>query len=446
MSRACRVLALVVVAAALAACGGGGEQPEAAGCAGGSANCIRIGIGQPIFLGTLLSGDELAGVDALQSVRLAIDYLDGSFDGADGTLLSHQVVVLSEDDQCGSAGGRIGAHRLLAEADLVAVVGTTCSSAALGAAADVLAEHDVLLISPSNSAPALTDPATHVRTYFRTAANDLIQAAAVADFAADSKGWKTAVVVHTKDDAYSAQLATAFTEAFALNGGTNQLDLAFAEQSDASSLDDLDDAAGGGVGPAEVLRLIAARRPDVVFLPLQQDCDTVAKLLRKSPVLRDTAIIVGEACQTRAFLTSLGPLADGVFSSGPDFSDLEGSMFYREWYLPAYRRQAGVAPVSVYHPAAFDAANLIFDAIRRSAVVLPGGGLLIDREALRRALLDVDGYEGLSGMLSCGPSGDCAESARIAIYRAPGWPVNVGGRAQPVFSQSKTLAQVRGSG
>ena len=72
MSRACRVLALVVVAAALAACGGG-EQPEAEGCAGGSANCIHVGIGQPIFLGTLLSADKLAGVDALQSVRLAID-------------------------------------------------------------------------------------------------------------------------------------------------------------------------------------------------------------------------------------------------------------------------------------------------------------------------------------------------------------------------------------
>ena len=70
---------------------------------------------------------------------------------------------------------------------------------------------------------------------------------------------------------------------------------------------------------------------------------------------------------------------------------------------------------------------------------------MIEREALRRAMLVVQGYDGLSGRLTCGTLGDCAESARIAVYRYPDWPVNRPD-AKPVFSQLKTLAQVASTG
>jgi branched-chain amino acid transport system substrate-binding protein len=175
-------------------------------------------------------------------------------------------------------------------------------------------------------------------------------------------------------------------------------------------------------------------------------CDEIAAAIRQAPSTRDIPIVVSEACQTPTFLKTLGADANGIYTSGPDFSTVRESEFYNTEYLPAYRRLTGGDPIGVFHPTAWDTANLLFDAIRRTAVSDSSGVLTIDREALRRALLEVRGYEGLSGRLSCTSSGDCAEGARIAIYRAPNWPVNKGDAAEPIFSQLKTLSQIKSGG
>jgi hypothetical protein len=88
----------------------------------------------------------------------------------------------------------------------------------------------------------------------------------------------------------------------------------------------------------------------------------------------------------------------------------------------------------------------------------PGSKVIIDvksgrmqsshREELRfyalvEAMRVVDGYGGVSNRLACTPTGDCAQSATIGIFRAPAWPVGGSAQfAQPVFSKTKTLASV----
>ena len=53
-----------------------------------------------------------------------------------------------------------------------------------------------MLISPSNTAPSLTDPATHEPFYARTAHNDKVQGAAMATFACEELGVSQAATVH----------------------------------------------------------------------------------------------------------------------------------------------------------------------------------------------------------------------------------------------------------
>jgi branched-chain amino acid transport system substrate-binding protein len=425
-----RLLAVLAVAGAFALAGCGGSEPDAASSAGScpasGPTCVRVGVGQPIYLGELLNLTTESGTDVQQSLRLAVDYLDGVFDGAPGQLLGHDVEVLSQEDECSAVGGRTGALRLLQEPSLVAVVGTTCSTAALGAADAVLAEANVLMVSPSNTAPSLTDPERRRRTYFRVSPNDALQASAVADFAYVREGWRSAVTVHAQGDVYSEQLAGAFGESLTQLGGELLADLPVGPASPA----------------AAVARQVAALGPDVVLITaFSPECEQAAAAIRAVPALRRLPIVVSEACQTAAFLQVLGADAAGIYASSPDFTYLEEDAFYRDGYLPAYRRQTGGDPIGVYHAHAFDGFALIADAIRRTAVVEPGGALSIDREQLRRALLQVRGYQGLSGRLTCGSTGDCAEGARVAIYRAPDWPVARGAGAKPVFRSQKTLAQ-----
>ena len=395
-------------------------------CAG--SRCTSIAAGEPIFLGSLLSDDATSGIDALTSSKLAIDYLDGRFDGIAGRLLDHPISLISENDDCSPEGGRLGAERLLEEEKLLGVIGTTCSSSALNAADALMTARKTPIISPSNSAPSLTDANRHQRYYFRTALNDLLQGEVVAEFAYNKIARRRAAVMFSPT-AYSSQLGKAFGDRFKLRGGV------------VASSSDIE--ASGGLSAA--VKAAKRKKADLIFVPVQMSskpsCADAVEAIRSSSALRSARIIVSEACQDRTFLDALGKGADGVYASGPDAGDTADDLFYQSEYLPAFKRSAGAAPAGVFDTNAFDAANLIFGAIRQAAERKPGGGLVIDREKLRSALLDVKGYSGLSGTLDCGTTGDCAQGGRIAIYEAPDWPVSRPG-AEPVFSQSKSIAEL----
>ena len=117
--------------------------------------------------------------------------------------------------------------------------------------------------------------------------------------------------------------------------------------------------------------------------------------------------------------------------------------FYSQQFLPALQRSTGRAPTSVFHASAYDATNLLFGALRRAATRVPDGSLVVDRAGLRAAMLDVEGYPGLSGSLTCDPGGDCSQISRIAIYKAPAWPSAEGSQAVPVYSSARSLAEVK---
>lgn len=401
-------------------------DPVPPACRRSRSACVRVGIGQPIYLGTLLDRTQLNGRDSATAIDLALDYLDGTFDGVDGTLLGHRVVLLDQEDGCSAATTRVNQQQLLAERDLVAVLGTTCSSAALGVADRAFSERHIPLVSPANTAPGLTDPAQHEPYYFRTAWNDRIQAAVDANFAAAQK-WSRLTVVADPDDKYSSQLAQAFVDAARRNQAQGTIV-----------------AAPRGSDPQAVATAVAATGPQLVFLTvLPPSCIDVARVLRTDPTTSPVPMLVSEACADQEFLERLGPLSDGVYASGPDFSALNANPFYRTVFLDAYRRRAGIDPPTAFHAQAFDAAQLVFDAIRRATSGRPGGELFIERRRLRTALLRTSGYPGLSGRLSCGEDGDCAQNVRIAIYQAPGWPTKSQDDPTKVFSQSLSLAQLR---
>ena len=436
------VVALPLVVG-LAACSLGGtgtatDRVVEEVCEADPKGCVEFGVGEPVELGALLWVGPTAsgsGEGSRVAIELAIDYLDGSFDDIPGELLGHPVELIVDDDGCNPETAVAAAERLRQETKLLAVVGTTCSAAALDAADAVLSEAGILLVSPSATAPALTDPDRRERFFFRTAPNDLIQGGVIADFVVRSLpfGQDGSPTVAVVDDGspYSSQLAQVFSREVQLAGVTVEM---------APTL-------GASPAPpaaiATAVATLADVGPDMVFLPLfEPNCSNMVAAMRADPTLADTAIVVAEACVTTSFLDNLGADAAGVFGSAPDFSDPAGEPFNVDEFLPAFQRRFGAPPPSVWHSHAFDAANLIFDATRRVAIRLPGGAFVVPRTALRNALLDVTRYRGVSGRLSCAPSGDCVPAARIAIYEAPQWPVQSGVTAQPVFSQSKSLSEV----
>ena len=203
---------------------------------------------------------------------------------------------------------------------------------------------------------------------------------------------------------------------------------------------------GNGPDLGAIVDRVATNNPDVVYFPfVGEECADVATAIRADPRTQTVKLLMSDGCLTSDVLARTRDLS-GVYVSAPDQRTLRSNAFYVDSFLPAYTSQYGETPTTVYHANAFDAANLIFDAIRRTVSVGPGTILTVPRGGLRGAILDTDGYAGLSGVLVCSPTGDCAQAATIAVYETPSWPVAGGAtNPEPVFSQYKTLAEVERS-
>ncbi len=192
---------------------------------GSDFGAVVVAAGAPIELATLqaISGAVASlGTDQVRAVEIAIaDY---------GDIKGHTVQLSQEeDDLCNSEGGQLGAQRIVANPAIVAVIGTSCSGAAVPAS-EVLSAAGVMLVSASNTSPRLTATGYLAAEgpsrgdawsfgYFRTAHNDEFQGRGAAAFAFDNLGLTTAATINDGDP-YTQGLTTAFGASFEEFGGT----------------------------------------------------------------------------------------------------------------------------------------------------------------------------------------------------------------------------------
>ncbi len=390
---------------------------------------VEIAADEPISIGTLLviSGADVAlGQDSQNGAVLASDYLDGKFDGVDGKLLDHDIEWKHEDDLCTAEGGQAGATALAADPSIVAVIGTSCSSAALGVADTILSEKGILLFSPSNTNPALTSEEAHQPYYARTAHNDRIQGAIVAEYALNEQGATKLATIHDESP-YTQGLTAAAAVNFEAGNGT----VTVQEQINSEDTDF-----------KPVLRSIAESDPDVLYAPVfVAACSLILK--QAAEIMPDVTIMASDGCMSSDTLKNAGDAVDGVFLSSPDISVFQDGDFYSNEFIPAYEEQFGSEPTSVFHAHSFDAANVLFDAIEQVAVVNDDGSLSIPRTALKDAVFATSGYEGLTGIITCTELGDCATDVTIGIFEGPNWPVDGGqGDGKAIYSDVKSLDDV----
>lgn len=355
--------------------------------------CVEIGPGEPIALASALviTGPNTdLGADSQRGVELAIEFR--------GEVAGHAVELLALDDGCAAEGGQTAASQVVSNPQIVALIGTSCSGAGVPAA-QIISDAGYVMVSPSNTSPALTDPEQAWRPgYLRTAHNDLIQGAAMADFAFNELGVTRAAAIHDGDP-YTEGLASAFSDAFEALGGEM---VAFeAEAADATNVEPL-------------LTTIAAAEPEFVFFPVFIPLGSlITTTARNIPGLEDTAFLAAaDGILSPSFLENAGDSAEGMYASGPDLSF--ANEFYEAEFLPAYMEAYGVEPTAAFHAHAYDATNMVFDAIEAVAQIGEDGTLLIGRQALRDALYATSGYEGITGTLTCDEFGDCAD-ARISV-------------------------------
>lgn len=341
-----------------------------------------------------ITGDTASlGTDQVRATEIAVE-------DRGGELLGHPIELTVEDDGCDATVGTTAAQSIVSNPQILGILGSSCSGAAVPAA-EIMSEAGLVMVSGSNTSPSLTSDLAGTQAesfqegYFRTAHNDLIQGRAAATFAIDELGAATAATIHDGDP-YTEGLATAFANAFEELGG--EVTLATAVNK-------------GDTDMRPVLTEVAATEPDLVFFPIFQPeadfivqqaaevgLDNTEQLMAADGVLSDTFVSIADT--------------EGMYFSGP--ATPQGGEYAD--FVAKYEEANGEKPIQSFHAHAYDAANILFDAIESVAVDNGDGTLTIGRQALRDAVAATSGFAGLTGTLACDEFGDCA-AAKIDIVQ-----------------------------
>ena len=359
--------------------------------------CVEIGPDDPITIAYMLTtsgATSFLGEDSVGGIELAV--LE-----RDETLLGRDIEVVGEDSLCSAEGGQTAAQRVAADEEILGVIGTSCSSAGT-AALPIISEAGMLMISPTNTAPALTDDGengTWLPGYYRTAHNDLFQGRVAAEFVYNELGKVALATIHDGSP-YADGLQAVMADVFGELGG----EVVF---QGAVNIGDTDMTA--------ILTEIASQEPDVIYLPIfEPESNFVVAQSASIPGLEGVTLITADASQVASFPGNTGAAALGMYLSGP-YVDVSNEAYAD--FLAMWDEEIGGVPPAGFHAHAYDATNMLLDAIEAVAVELEDGSILVGRQALRDALSATEGFEGLTGTLSCGPTGDCATGEALAIFQ-----------------------------
>ena len=390
----------VVFSLALSACGGAAPECE------DEIGCVEVAPDEPIRLAYMLtiSGPTaFLGEDSRGGIEIAID-------DRGGEIVGHTIELVGEDSLCSAEGGQTAAQKVAADTQVVGVIGTNCSSAGT-AASPILSEAGMLMISPSNTAAALTDAeGTWEPGYYRTAHNDNFQGRIAAEYAYNELGATSAATIHDGSP-YADGLQAAFADRFAELGGTVTFQ-------GAVNVGDTD--------MRPILTSVAADSPDLLYFPIfEPEGNFVAAQSTEVSGLEDTILFGADGLLVEGFAANTGSAAAGMYLSGPFVAGDAYAALLDKW-----EAKFGGSPPSGFHGHSYDATNILLDAIAEVAVQGDDGTVLIPRGALRDAITATSGFNGVTGTLACSDTGDCATGEALGVYELTqaevdgNWPID----------------------
>jgi branched-chain amino acid transport system substrate-binding protein len=383
------LLAILAIASMLfAACGPSAPTFTCTDAIG----CVTIGPSDPVHIAYLLvvSGpNETLGVDSRNGIEIAID-------DAGGKIADHAVKFDGEDGGCDAGPGQTAGTKLSADSTIVAVIGTSCSSEAR-AAEPLLSKAGFVTISPSNTAPDLTEAgnANNYPGYLRTAHNDKVQGAVAAQYAYNVLKVTKAATIND-GSLYADKLQQVFADNFKQLGGTITVQSAVdPNQTDMSS----------------VLADIAAGGPQMIYFPIFLPAGPlIIQQVRTGSAMKDIILMGADGLFSPDVTKGAGDYVEGFRVSSPLVT---GAAY--DAFVAKYQTKFGSAPISIFHAHAYDAFNMLKAAIEKVAVKDADGTLHIGRQALRDAMYATKNFQGLTGVLTCTPTGDCANPT-IGVY------------------------------
>ena len=353
---------------------------------------IKIGCVGPI------TGDQASlGLDQLHALQIAVDEANAKGEIVPG----YRLEIVSLDDQHNPSQAVAMAKRLASDPAVAAVVGHVNSSCSL-AAAPIYQNARLTQISPSSSNPEISRKGYD--TFFRTCATDDIQAPQAAYFAFTQLKARKVFIIDDKTT-YGKGIADEFSKEI-LRLGATMLGHEGIMQADKDF--------------TPLLTKIKALNPEVIFFGGMYP--EGALLVRQAKALGLSALwLGGDGIYVPAFIGLAKEDAEGVYCTfiGADVRGLASAKHYIETYDARFSQGRG--PYSAY---AYDAANIIIDAIRKAGKIDTSTSLsingehsrTIDRQSILAQVKGIKDFPGVVGVTNFDAKGD-STIGLIGVFR-----------------------------
>lgn len=318
---------------------------------------LKVGIFLPMSGGTATFGEE-----NYSGMKMAIEEINAAKE--------FKIQAILEDEKSDVSDSANAVKKLISVDKVQAVLGTVASSNT-NAAAPIAQANKIPLISPASTNVNVTHKGEYIS---RICFIDDFQGYAMAKFATETLGKKTAAIVIDAASDYSMGLAKAFKEAFVKLGGKIVVEVSYVQaDQDFSSQ----------------LTKIRTKKPEVVFAPGYYN--QVGIMIRQARTLGVKSIFLGgDGWSSPKLFELAGDAIVGNYYSA-HFSDEDTDQMVQA-FVKKYQAKYKKVP-SDMAALGYDVVYFLVDAVKRN-------GGKTDSASLMKAINSAKGFKGVTGVIS----------------------------------------------
>jgi len=352
------LIASLVIASLLSAC-----QTQ-----GGSGDKVRIGV----FMSTTGTTANF-GISSVNGIKMAADEINAA-----GGINGKQVELLVQDDRSDASEAATIVTKFVTQDQVNAVIGEVASSRSI-AAAPIAQNAKIPMLTPSSTNPEVTKKGDFI---FRSCFIDPYQGAAIAQFAAKTLGAKSAAIMVDRKNDYSTGLEKVISEVFTKFGGKIVATQSYQE---------------GDQDFNAQLTSLKGSNPEVIFVPgYYNDVGLIAKQARDKGIT--VPLIGGDGWDSEQLYKIGGTALNGSYFTN-HYSPFDTAPNVVK-FVNDYKKRYNSTPDALA-ATAYDAANIMFDAIKRSKS--------LSGTDIRDALQATNAFPGVTGTVTFNQNRDAVK-------------------------------------
>jgi len=332
-----------------------------------------------IKIGTVfpLTGDAAVYGESLKNgIELAKEEIN-----AKGGIKGRMINVIYEDDVNVPSTGVSAFRKLVETQNVPVIIGGAGSSVAL-ALAPIANEEKVVLLSPTATAPALTQAGKY---FFRTWPSDNYDGGYMAKFAFEKLGLRKVSILYVNND-YGLGIANVFKDDFTKLGGEIL-------NSESYEL--------GATDVRAQLTKIKAQNPEAIYLPgYFKEFSVILRQIRELGI--KSKILSVNSFYDPKLLEIAGDAAEGAIFTYPTYDPTSTEPIIKE-FVEAYKAKYGKEP-DAFAVQGYDALKIIAYAIEQEGY---------SADDIQKGLAQIKDFPAVGGRTTFDENGDVIKPLRI---------------------------------